>query len=132
MRLAWAKALELGVPALDAQHRRLFVLQSALEDCAETVDGNSSERFHELLSVLFDYAMVHFDAEERYMRAMGYPALESHVGEHRRFVEQVAEFNLAAAEGRGSARDVLRFVTDWLIDHIQYSDGAIRDWATHG
>jgi len=130
MKLVWAKALELGVPALDEQHRRLFALKNALEDCAQSPEANHSERFHELLSGLFDYAMLHFEAEEAYMRSIGYPRLAEHISEHRQFVERVADFNLAAADDRGSAQEVLHFLADWLICHVQFSDLAIRDWAT--
>ncbi len=124
--LVWDEGLELGVPALDAQHRQLFALRNELEDCCLAVDADDSLRFHDVLAELYNYSITHFAAEEAYMKLVGYPGFAAHVTEHLRFIEVLADFNWATAQGNGSASDTLSFLSTWLVAHIQRADGAIR------
>lgn len=128
--VVWDSALELGVPALDAQHRQLFALRNALEDCCLGPDADHSERFHEVLAALYSYSITHFAAEEAYMESIGYPGRAAHAHEHLHFIEVLADFNLAAAFDQGSAQAALNFLSQWLVAHIRSADGAIRTFMT--
>ena len=53
----------------------------------------------------------------------GYPDLEAHKDIHRRFVAKVSEFNKKIhSDERVSASDIITFLRDWLISHIQRKD----------
>lgn len=86
--LGWKDEYLLGIPAIDLQHRRIF-------DCLKTIAGGSTK--HDRL--LAEFAMVrlltllqqHAALEESMMRSFGYPGLERHVEEHRRFHDDVHE-----------------------------------------
>lgn len=126
--LAWNPAFEIGVPALDAQHRGLFALRNQLKDCCRAADADFSVEFHDVLAELYAYTVTHFKAEEAYMQSVGYPGFAVHAAEHLRFVEVLADINFAAAQDKASANDALTFLSAWLVSHIQCADGAIRDF----
>ncbi len=77
-----------------------------------------------------DYAVYHFDTEEKYFDQFGYSEAENHKDEHKNLLEQVTSFKTAYDEGKtrrdGSESiinvDLYYFLKDGLINHIQISD----------
>jgi hemerythrin len=87
--LKWKDEYQLGIPAVDLQHQRIF-------DCLVTIAGGSTE--HDRL--LAEFATVrlltliqqHSALEESMMRSFGYPGLERHSEEHRQFHSDVHDW----------------------------------------
>lgn len=122
----WNKNFEIGVPAIDAQHRRLVdlinVIATAVTEKAALPDLRA------LFSQLTEYAATHFHDEELVMTASQLPQAEkeAHRNEHQAFIdkanEMAAQLNLEQAE---IAEQILEFLTIWLISHILGSDKKI-------
>ena len=123
----WTAAFEIGVPEVDAQHRRLI---EALGDFLEALrTGGTRERVSELLVFLASYVFEHFDCEEELMRKVGYPGLAAHQREHEGYRRRVR----ALIAHVRSAEAVLTlplaaFVSEWIQDHILGSDRQIAAW----
>ncbi|MBI5163115.1 MAG: response regulator, partial [Magnetospirillum sp.] len=77
-----------------------------------------------VLKALEDYAVYHFDREERVLAACAYPGLTSHSAFHRRMAEEVRQLKSRYDADRSTvqARDFLAFLNRWLIEHICSTD----------
>jgi hemerythrin-like metal-binding protein len=93
-KVVWNDTFSVGVAEMDAQHRKLLILINQLVDCHAARDGMTSEKFHDVLSGMFDYAQVHFKAEEDYLQRIGYPQLSAHEKEHVAFVEKMTTYSM--------------------------------------
>ena len=125
-KVVWRDAYSIGVADLDRQHQGLIALINQLVDCREAQSAGSSAVFHEILSGLFDYAQVHFKAEEAHLHRIGYPHIAAHELEHAVFVETVTSFSLAAVGGVLDLAGVHRYLREWLLGHILESDMQYR------
>ena len=85
----WSSKIEVGVPAIDAQHRQLF-------DLAATFRGDGDQiRVLKTLAILTEYVKVHLHEEEQLMIACYYPGFEAHQKLHRKFRQMLFEIGRA-------------------------------------
>lgn len=123
----WTPELAVGVNAVDEQHKELFEAVNALHDAMQA--GKGREELGRALRFLRQYVMDHFKAEESIMVASAYPGYPKHRHAHEDLTAKVAE--LDAKFSRGAAMlsiEVLHFLRDWLVQHIQGEDRALGAW----
>jgi len=118
----WSGRFETGIELVDAQHKSLFAAVNKLADAFQ--EGKASVQAEESLEFLVGYTLEHFQTEERFMRAVNYPGLAEHMGEHARLLEQVRDLQMDLADGKAATMDVTIFLVDWLKVHIEESDMA--------
>ena len=128
-KMVWSSAASVGVQKLDDQHKKLFEMLNQLADCHAARGVQSSEAFLKILSAMFDYVAVHFKAEEGYLKNIEFPGLSAHAREHDAFVEAMADFNMAALEGKRDEVAVHQYLKEWLLNHILKSDMQYRRFA---
>ncbi len=125
----WDPTLETGVNEIDEQHRLLFRKADAVLEAVAA--GQGAMEVRRTLQFLSDYAALHFETEERFMRAAGFPDADAHAEIHqrinRRLVEMAAEFHARGASPALVA-DVEALVRGWLTMHIAEKDRAVADW----
>lgn len=128
MLVQWEKRLEIGVAEIDGQHRELFARVAGFDTAlarGEKADIQSTFAF------LREYALVHFETEERIMRGMGYPRLAIQQDLHAKFVERLQE--LSREFEKQGASFMLRKRTEnwilvWLVDHVGGEDALLGRW----
>jgi hemerythrin-like metal-binding protein len=120
----WSDQLSLGIPEIDGQHRGLLEIINELWDAI--VAKADMQRVTHILNELELYTHAHFTAEEALMRVEDYPSFRAHREEHKRFINQVASAKTKLAGGEFLGLDLLRYLTDWLVKHIQGGD---KDYA---
>ena len=125
--IEWKEAYSVGVPEMDAQHKKLIIMINQLADCWRASQNNggsagSAGAYHELLTGLFDYTQRHFKDEEDYLHKIGYPLITAHENEHAAFIEKVAAVSLAASDGVLDMVGVHEYLKSWLLGHILKSD----------
>jgi len=117
----WLDQYTLGIPIIDEHHRYLLDLMNMLHE-AVTRSGQIFD-IAQALKALESYSAVHFREEERLMVQAGYPGLSEHVAEHRGFVADIARTWQSLRDNPlFSGWHTLKFLSDWLINHIQESD----------
>jgi len=122
----WSDALLTGVAEIDKQHRILVGM--LVEAQAKLTDDTSGRLLEHIIRDLLAYAIYHFDTEQQLMREYGYGTAEPgqaalHLAQHRLFSEQVVALRADARTGEHGVRDaLLRFLKDWLTDHILTTD----------
>ncbi len=119
--MEWKDEMSVGVAALDDQHRGLIGLINMLDEREQTGDTVSY-----VISELERYVREHFRDEEAMMAAAGYPELEPHKTEHRRFEDWLGSVKGAYAAGGETrfymAENVNAYLNGWLTNHILIID----------
>ena len=128
-KMEWKKEYEVGVPAIDEQHKKLVALAGELYD-AVTGDPEAYARdLPKILKGLGDYTVYHFTTEEKLMKKYGYPGTETHKLAHRNFISELN--NQVRKLARCSVADGIQFyefVGMWLLTHIAKSDKLLGDF----
>ena len=124
-KINWSPSYSVGVTLLDEQHKRLVdMINLLLSDSEATV---RSETISELLTRLTNYAGDHFQAEERLLEEHGYPELARQREQHKAYRIKIVKFCQDTMSHQDSVpADILRFIRDWLQNHILKSDMKYR------
>lgn len=127
--MVWREDYSVGVPVLDRDHQRLLQLLNALAEAARGPCHCAA--VSPALTSLRRYVEVHFEREERLLNMAQSPAFTEHLAQHRDFEQTVLdlEAHYAASADRVTLMSVLRFVRDWLIDHILHVDQGYRPFS---
>jgi len=119
--IKWSPSLSVKIDEMDKQHQSLLEIMNRLHESISAGKGNEDPIA--VISELNEYAHKHFSAEEQLMRRFRFPQLRAHKVEHVKFAENVLAFQRRLHEGQTvSAYEVLQFVRQWLLTHIQESD----------
>lgn len=115
--------LKIGIPIIDMQH--LWLIQQIVE--LDRVSRMSSdirkEKFQETVLHAIDYIKEHFSTEENLMRHFNYGEMDSHVHQHRHFVEFIQErHSQSKDEDMAAVTGLLHDLKEWLISHIAVED----------
>lgn len=119
----WDDKFEVGIPAVDEQHRKLVELINQLfvalgEGKVEAIMGG-------VLEELFEYTVNHFTDEDDLQAESGYPKHLDHKKNHDLFTAKVKGLKDEFLSGKTDiSLEVIRFLKDWLIDHIMGEDKA--------
>lgn len=125
--VAWSDSLSTGVAAVDGQHKLLLSYINKLHRAIR--DGKDEKTLLEVLDALAGYAFTHFNTEEIFFSHSDYPDVEKHIRVHEQFKAKVVEFRDAVSEGRANVgTEVLDFLKNWLIEHIQGMDVAFAPY----
>ena len=81
-----------------------------------------------ILDELVKYTKFHFGREEEMFARTAYPAAGPHKQQHEALTRQVLDVKQKYASGAAAtlSLDVMHFLRDWLIKHIQGSDQSYR------
>jgi hemerythrin-like metal-binding protein len=117
--IAWKDYYSVNDPSLDAEHKRIIAyinelyaaMQNPTQDAAAT---------KQVLDKLVQYTCSHFKHEEERMKEVEFPHFEAHKALHDKMRRQTNALrtNLTLV----TARDVLVFLKDWFVNHIQGED----------
>ena len=119
--ITWNDSLSVGFEPIDEQHRRLVELINKLHSAM--AQGKGSQTLGSVLDGLIDYVQTHFASEEAMMQINHYPGYAAQKSQHIALTRQVLELRSQFATGQTVITiDVMKFLKDWLVDHIQGSD----------
>lgn len=120
--LTWTDKLSVGVGVLDNDHERLVGMLNELYDAMQA--GRGKDALGHILNELIKYTQLHFAREERYFAQTAYPDAVTHKQEHASLTGQVLEAQRKYMAGAATTLpiELLQFLKNWLINHIQGSD----------
>ncbi len=119
--LVWNPEWDTGIELIDLQHR---ILLGKIEVLMTAIHENDVDRhIPSLLAFLADYVDRHFQVEEEKMAATDYAGLAGHRAIHDDMRAQVATLaERFAVNSQAVNEEVLDFLMDWLIKHINGED----------
>ena len=119
--IIWNENYSVGYEEIDNQHQKLVELINELY--ASFKQGEANDLIEKILTEMINYTDYHFKTEEKYFEKYNYSDAQTHINQHKSFVEQVTKFFDDFKEGSVTiSYDVMNFLRDWLINHIQGSD----------
>jgi len=119
----WREAYSVGMPEIDEQHKGLIRLINNLQNAM--MEGNGKSVVSGILDDLVRYTHSHFTFEEAVLRRGGYSQLAAHCEEHKRLTAQVIELRDKFKAGKVTiSMEVMKFLKDWLAEHILSRDKA--------
>ena len=74
----------------------------------------------------------HFQFEEAFLRAHGYPKLESHVREHDAMREKIAELTGEILDGGEITMEIIDLLRGWFHSHVRNEDSEYADFLKDG
>ena len=128
--LLWDKKYELGISAIDSQHKRLFEIAGELADLLENaIEG---EDVHDgmvyLVGELKDYTVFHFAYEESIFDKTGFEFAAAHKKEHDSLIAEIEAIDFENIDDDQVAfgKKLLKFVISWVFKHISGSDSLYK------
>lgn len=116
---------KLGVTHIDKQHARLLELgEDAYNLLKDKYCIDKYDKIVALIQELKEYTVIHFKAEEAYMKSINYRKLLSHKVDHDDFINKVNSIDLNKIDQNQdeSIMEILNFIAKWLDEHIIEKD----------
>lgn len=125
----WTPQLELDIPEIDAQHKRIVLLANQMCEAAQKRDKTAVAA---VIEGTVDYTLSHLKYEEELMREAGYGLLQAHAWVHEQFIRKVQGLQERSKAGEDVTKELYTVLTGWLINHIGREDrgyvNSVRDW----
>lgn len=122
----WKDEYEIGIPEIDAQHQKLFMMVKVLHGYVESQGGHLVMR--NFLKELIKYTETHFADEEAYIEKVGLPAsfIAQEKNEHQDLMVQVRKIKQDhEKKHQVFTPELIRLLVDWLANHIVRTDSQI-------
>ncbi len=119
--IQWDDSFSVNVVEIDLQHKKLVGMLNELYEAM--IVGKADAILGEVIDGLVRYAVIHFQTEEKYFDKFKYPKTNIHKKQHSDFTQKAAQFKDDFAQGKVCLSvEVMRFLSNWLKDHIKGSD----------
>jgi len=120
-KIIWHDGFSVGVAKLDSQHRKLMdMINKMIEN---PLTDTRSETIADILTEMTNYAIRHFETEEKLLSAHDYPRFDIHKQMHTTFRINTVEFCFQTTAGVETVPEsVFNFLRDWLVNHILEED----------
>jgi hemerythrin len=117
----WKDSYSVNVQEIDVQHKEITNMLNDLYDAF--LQKEHETKIGEIIGKLTEYALYHFETEEKYFHQFSFPKMEEHVQEHRNFTEKVKLFRQEYDRNKGALTyKLINFLREWLMNHILISD----------
>lgn len=117
----WKAEYSVKDAVLDSHHQELFsVLNSVYENVMSSPEVDCVLPKIDELSA---YTAYHFSAEEQHMREKGFPEIDAHIAEHRKFTQTL---DIMRTRHHYSdlevTRELIVVLGEWLLGHVLKED----------
>jgi len=121
MLMDWKDEYSVEVNEIDEQHKKIFLLINDLYNAIQEM--NTKEKLKEILENLIDYAIYHFNTEEKYFDKFKFELTSEHKQEHNQFKKKISDMNEKINNNEIQISfELIDFLEDWIIDHVTDSD----------
>ena len=125
--IEWSDWLNLKIPSIDKEHRRLFDFIRQLNHAI--IDKTEHEVLNTVLEGMVKYSEYHFQHEEDLFAIHKYPDEQAHKNAHKHYVAKINEFTEAYKSGESiNPNLVLIFLNNWWMNHITNEDRAYSEF----
>ena len=112
----------IGIDMIDEEHKQLF---KYADDAYELLhDENTPDKYDRIDMIL----------EEQYMESINYKKLFTQKIQHQEFIHKLDEFiehhNDEIKDQDEQIMGILKYLTEWLVNHILYVDGQIAEFVS--
>lgn len=117
-----------GIELIDKEHAKLFqIAETVYQLLHDELIPDKYDHIRQVLVELRDYTVMHFEHEEEYMKSIQYKRMFMQKVEHDAFIHKIEdlEFDKLDENQDETIHEILKFLTDWLVQHILENDKLI-------
>ena len=127
----WKDIFSVNIDSIDKQHQKLFKIGDSLYNIVSIKDG--LDRYDEIMEIVYEmreYAIYHFDYEEKLMKENGYPRFEPHRNQHMAFINKIRSIEDRDIDENQKevGMDLTIFIANWIENHILKSDMEYKEF----
>jgi hemerythrin len=127
--IVWDERYIIGIPVVDEQHKALLDLTNELYEACRKGDEAAREQFKDTIRRTVDYVKFHFSNEEKILERVKYPKASEQKQQHECFVRKILEEVHNFQTGKTFVpNQFVRFLRDWILEHIAVSDREYADY----
>ena len=119
-QVVWNNNYSIGIETIDTQHQQLFDIMNKLYIASE--EDQELETIIGLFEELKDYTKYHFTEEEIYFSKHPQDEIKHHLEQHQFFIKKLDESIQQCIRISALSLELLFFLNDWLVEHIQIED----------
>ncbi|ACN15149.1 methyl-accepting chemotaxis protein (Hemerythrin family protein) [Desulforapulum autotrophicum HRM2] len=120
-KIEWDEKLSVDIPEIDELQKKMFALLNVLIDLK--LKNKDAKECSNMVAEINEYSRYFFSKEEEYLRKAGYPEIDTHAKEHRKFIKNTISLRRQVTEDKDNLNyEVIRQMRNWLVDHIITSD----------
>ncbi|MCG8471290.1 MAG: bacteriohemerythrin [Desulfobacterales bacterium] len=123
--LVWDDSCVIQIPLIDERNQKFMELAARLQElnAVKRKKDEDFENIAEALADMMEFARLHFAEEEKILVSKQFPELKHHKREHKKFIKKLMGFRrLFSEEPAKVADDALKFVQQWMPEHIKEED----------
>jgi len=126
--LDWSSDYSVGVAIFDDEHKKLIAIINSLYEAIHA--GIDDDALSRITDAMVEYTIMHFRHEEMYFDDWAYPDAAAHIQAHGALRQQVMDFRgqVGGTDRHKLAEEMLTFLRQWLIQHIQVDDRAYGEF----
>jgi len=124
--IVWQESYNTGIEEIDEQHR--ILVNTINEANIKLSKDESLQTLEHITKDLLSYVLYHFETEEEMMTQYNYKGesleeYDKHMKQHRDFSTKVVAVRESISKGKPIEKnELIEFLTDWLINHINNTD----------
>lgn len=123
--IEWNDSFLVGIDVIDTQHKEIWRILNLTYD-AHSLDY-STKGLKLIIELLIEYALTHFETEERFMQSSRYVDMTEHVHEHQKFWIDLKPLTAKAIENKDLTNlEVITFIKTWIMDHVMVTDMKLK------
>ena len=133
MSIQWTEELSVHVKIIDEQHKHFIGIINSLYKAYE--DLKIKNELASIVNELVNYAGVHFSTEEKYFDLFKYEGAAEHIEQHQLMTKKLLDYKkrLETDDLNILAGEVMSFLEDWLVVHIEHYDQKyVECFTSHG
>ena len=115
--IQWTDSFSVESVEIDHQHQKLINLINELY--VAYMDKDDSFKPEKIIDELAEYALSHFETEEKYFEEFEFEGAEEHIAAHNDFIDQIKEFQTSYKRNKNILTlQIFSFLQRWLTNHI--------------
>jgi hemerythrin-like metal-binding protein len=119
-KLEWDESFSTGVPAMDEDDKRIFAYINELGDLM--MGKADRNKFTKTVFSLLNFTLRHMVAEEAMLIKSGYPMMDEHAEDHKRYLNEAKNLYVKYLAGDSDSRilsaELIGVFTELLQEHI--------------
>ena len=123
---SWNSGYDLGVKAMNNEHRTLIDLMNQLYEAHGS--GSDFEELKTIFLKLEAYTLTHFSDEEKFMAEINFPDLEVHKLIHADLLKKLEKHKQEFLTKKELGPSLFDFLKMWLSAHIRGIDMKYADF----
>jgi hemerythrin len=132
--IIWRSEYNINNFKIDTEHQKLFsIAREAMNISKLQNDNEIKSKLKEVILKLFKYVNLHFSNEEKYMKDISYPDLDTHKFLHKNMLNMLTSLlsDLNTMELQSIETSLNNFIDEYFIRHIILEDKKIQLWNTN-